>query len=904
MITKLVFIDNSVPEKEILINNINENNVRIVTEVNSLEGIELINIKQIGFVWKNYWIGTVKPSFPEFNYPVERQIDTDNNELFFERKSIKEIAEKFDNLEIIDLITCDLNEDGEWKDAFNEIDNYTTRYSINRTGSATLGGDWILESHGTNILTEYFNGTEFVYNHHLAPSDFQEINMDFFNNYPNLSISGNKLVLNNDTPIDGSLWKTLKINATDTFNCIDGNGHTITFINTNSLIESLFFNNTGNELVIKNLIVNGDASNSFKGIVYSENLCPAQQVVVKNCGVENLQINDSYGAIFGRYAGKESNTRAISCYSTGDISIYSGGIYGSKAGYNNGEAYAIACYSTGKISNIHSGGIYGWYAGDQNGSSYAIACYSTSHISYNFSGGIYASFTGYRNGSAYAIACYSTGDISKTYCGGIYGNGAGNNGGTAYAISCYSTGDINGQNSGGIYGSFAGYKNLEEEVGTAYAIACYSTGYISGKSSGGIYGPFAGYGAAYATACYSTGEKDSNKSGLGYIFAVAAININAVETFAITNTDTNTDGWKKYDSDNIGSGDNENFIDFTAVDEEIFSYNTTKPLKNQLELRFFRSLPWNPSHPIEQRPFLLDWSICYPYFTRAFYDYWFETNNAVFINNEISNDITNNDVKMLLSSLNDSIIPPYMPELFIDEIIQSPININEIELYDMIYVVGSNSIIQVTDLSNNLVNGTFNNSNIFYLVNKQFPIYSEFNDNSFTKKTDTENPFITNFYCNNNYNIAFRNWQEFNKCSPSFATLQNKLVDNIYLSIIDVYTNTGKKYYFKLCCNKIIKLINNTCDINVIFKIPKCFEKDNSVFYIGSEILFNYNDLEYGLNRTAVIKEMNGCYIIELPVKDNQIESLICINEIKIPINKIYCFDNNIFSKQFLFNDL
>ena len=47
----------------------------------------------------------------------------------------------------------------------------------------------------------------------------------------------------------------------------------------------------------------------------------------------------------------------------------------------------------------------------------------------------------------------------------------------------------------------------------------------------------------------------------------------------------------------------------------------------------------------------------------------------------------------------------------------------------MIYVDSSGTIVQVTDLSSNMVNGMYSSTEDFYRVNTQFPINSEFNDN-------------------------------------------------------------------------------------------------------------------------------------------------------------------------------
>jgi hypothetical protein len=815
MIQKLLFIDSSVPEKDVLISNINTEQVKIVKDNDSLADVNLEGITHIAFAWKNYWIGTIKPRFPLFSF----SLNNDNNNLY-QQKTIKEIAGNFPKLENIDLITCNLNENGEWKDAFDELkdglsENINVRYSINRTGSATLQGDWILESHSVNILDEYFANKDFVYNHHLDTDPFQTVsNLEeqtaFMRNGTILELTSDFTITNVDDYDNGTGngWIACEILDTDDIDCIDGKGHTLTFENATVSIESIFFNGTGEELVIKNLIVDGDASYSFKGIVYSEYDCPAQQVVVKNCGVENLQINNGYGAIFGKgtvYA--QGSAYAIACYSTGNISNCSGGIYGEFAGSSNSSAYAIACYSTGDISD-NSGGIYGKNAGLASSSVYAIACYSTGDITTNSGnengcGGIYGSYAGIFGGAAYSIACYSIGDITTNSgtnngSGGIYGSYAGR-GGLAYAIACYSTGDIttnSGTNngSGGIYGSYAGNpgsayaiacystgdittnsgnengcggiygSNSGNNVITAYAIECYSTGDITtnggtNNGCGGIYGSNAGF--AYAIACYSTGHKDVMDIS-GYLFGTNG-NIIAVETFAITNMD-----WEEYDPSS-GTGTSETYdpIDNTNTpDPKLFKYDTSKTIKNQLELRFFRSLPWDPRSPIPQRPFLLDWSTCD--FDKVFYDKWFDTNDAWYINNDFNfdNPITLENVKDLLTNLNNPSLSldDYEPNDYVDCIKLEPIDISDIQLCDMVLVYNSGitTIIRVTEITENWINGTYNkNSNTFYRINTKYPIYSEFINNE-----NIDVPFELNFICVEDYDIAEANWRGFNLCKP------------------------------------------------------------------------------------------------------------------------------------------
>ena len=55
-IKKLIFIDQSTPGKDILTDNMSKT-VKIVDKEDSLDNINLSDIEQIGFVWKNTYRG-------------------------------------------------------------------------------------------------------------------------------------------------------------------------------------------------------------------------------------------------------------------------------------------------------------------------------------------------------------------------------------------------------------------------------------------------------------------------------------------------------------------------------------------------------------------------------------------------------------------------------------------------------------------------------------------------------------------------------------------------------------------------------------------------------------------------------------------------------------------------------
>ena len=185
------------------------------------------------------------------------------------------------------------------------------------------------------------------------------------------------VTIGDSVSISGSYY--FDIQSTDV--TIDGNNKTFTIT---SATDGLFRNGTStqsgfNNVTIQNVSVDGSSTtlNWFRGWVCQTN--------------------------FGRAA---SNNVVQTCNSKGDISYYSGGIFGYGTGSDFGTVLASNCYSTGTISGDYSGGIFGYGAG---------------------SGG----------GTASATNCYSTGSISGSQSGGIFGDSAGSGGGTASATNCY-----------------------------------------------------------------------------------------------------------------------------------------------------------------------------------------------------------------------------------------------------------------------------------------------------------------------------------------------------------------------------------------------------------------------------------------------------------------------------------
>ena len=606
---KLLFIDNTVPNKKILTDNIS-NTVRIVDKKESLD-IDLKQVEQIGFIWKNEWRGMNEPHFPKFTY---FENDTKKHRT---NKKISEIVKNLPNLKYIDLITCDLSENSEWKNEFINLKQSTNaeiRYSTNKTGSNTLSADWILEVGKVSVLDEYYDGKDIQYNNHLAPSPIQSFS-DFYtiygpspgSNKVSYSSSNNVLTFTSDIEIDvdsyptitPTIWAPVQIDST--IKIIDGGNHKITFKNSSNTIASLFYKPTTNtdNLEIKDLIIDSDNYRDFDGIVYSDNNDPANKITVTNCGVHILYPSFSKGLIFGMSAGSNSGSviadrcyststivtlfsgggcifgeyagdtggsaTAKECYMTGNINEnYGGGIFGNNAGSNGGTVSAISCYISGNITNNYGGGIFGINAG-LSGTVSAISCYATGNITTNGdynneegAGFIFGSYAGYGiNSTVSATECYTTGNITTNNYGGfIFADYAGSYGGKVSAVSCYTTGNISTNNYGGcIFGSSA-----SEDSGDAYAIACYTSsniynnGNIQNSDYGGgfIFGSWASNGTssnAYAISCYTTGSITNVNFTGAFIFGSWSENAYAIACYTTGSINVNENGGFIFGSD-------------------------------------------------------------------------------------------------------------------------------------------------------------------------------------------------------------------------------------------------------------------------------------------------------------------------------------------------------------------
>lgn len=613
---KLLFIDSSVPEPA-LFDRYKRDDVILVSQ-DSID-LTLETVTELGFMWKNHYRGQSDQdvcTFPSFPFPT-----TDGGESGPDpmppMTSIPDIVAHFPNLHAVNLITCNLREDGPWQVAFDELKsalalNATTgpiikiRYSTNRTGEATEQDDWIFESdpvEAASFLDLYLQNTaDFHYPYHLSYLELQDLPTEDWYEIVNNEDGTKTLNLLADKQFPASNWKTLDLEK-EKITKVDGNGRTLTLdaddVTNGVTLHSVFYFGTHdtqceiNDLTFK--IVDTNKNTDFSGLVYSAENAAIRNMIVRQCSVHVNEIDTDRGGMFGQYAGKTGSVVVIDSYvRVGGISGWgAGGIFGRYAGSTNGSADVINSYvhiGPVGIKFYEAGGVFGRNAGSA-GSANVIDSYVhfESGITGNRVGGVFGSNAGDNGGSANAIASYVHIDyIRGSSAGGMFGAYAGSDGGSANAIASYvhiEAGSITGIHAAGMFATYAAYR-----TGSANAIASYV--HIKG---GGVYG-----NDARGMFGYNAGGKGGS--------AIATLSYHY----------DNNNGASYYDNNGSSTDDFETFK--TLLDYNDVFYTTGTTTTTTPRLKHFLAYPWNPYSENRDLPRFLDWgkSIAYP----AFFENW------------------------------------------------------------------------------------------------------------------------------------------------------------------------------------------------------------------------------------------------------------------------------------------
>mgnify|MGYP001943016683 CR=1 FL=1 len=498
-----MFLHNNVVTETFLVDSfLDDCVVKHVTQDSTVEhltsDVSLTDVSNVAFVWhypgycrlpffhdeKSFGVSGEEPNIPErptYHYFSKHIVDF--------MKSLPDGCK-------VDLLSCNLNTSHFMEEVQRLEDECSVdiRYSLDQTGN-NPDGNWVLESDGVDIKDVYFKESiatwSGILNSGKTPAEIASNNTyDFSYNQ----------TTNTMTLLRNIVWTDLSgVNTTDFIqlskdDTFDGSGHTINLSGITDCQGLFACDEAGadvnNRAKIMNLgVLNGATAGNGGFIVRASQ----RFFEVESCySTGNIGIYG--GGICGSYTAENGTCTVTNCYSTGSIGEYGGGICGIYAGYRyHGTCTVTNCYSTGSIGN-NGGGICGKYAG-YSGTCTITNCYSTGSIG-EYGGGICGT-CGY-SGTCTITNCYSTGSIGNNG-GGICGSAAGYNG-TCTVTNCYSTGNI-GTYGGGICSTHAGRFN-----GTCTVTNCYSTGSI-GVEGGGICGKYAGYsGTCTVRNCYSTGN--------------------------------------------------------------------------------------------------------------------------------------------------------------------------------------------------------------------------------------------------------------------------------------------------------------------------------------------------------------------------------------------------------------
>jgi hypothetical protein len=448
------------------------------------------NLQYLGLLF-HYEGNTHIPFFEDTNQDVDyiptyTYFSNELIALLTRMKTIKQTYHPSSPPLVLDLITCNFNTNSfkNEADTISNVFGITIRYSIDETGNATSGNNWVLESHNVDIRPLYFTDNVLNWTGTLT----NQINSIDLENLRLISDNSSFITKDQITEPGKTIYTLTKNIFWSDISGITPNTHFI------SLSANTIFDGNGHTIDLSGVSTHGLFSTA--GDINTRS-------IVRHLGVIGGTIPNSNSSFIIRSA--QSFFIVDSCYSTGAIiSGNGGGICGRFAGSSGGSCIISNCYSTGNISSpSNSGGICGAYAGNSGGSCIIRNCYSSGIIQSSSSGGICSSYAGY-GGSCIIENCYSLGNINGTNNGGITSTFTGSlSGGTLVSSciirNCYSKGYINGSAAGGICGNGTG----DSENSTVIIDNCYSVGDISGVTgTGGICGALTSVNCT-VTNCYS-----------------------------------------------------------------------------------------------------------------------------------------------------------------------------------------------------------------------------------------------------------------------------------------------------------------------------------------------------------------------------------------------------------------
>ena len=159
-ITNLLLIDNAIPNYQLFVDSVNSTTYPIVysrqttkSEIVTLIQSKFSTIDRIGLAFE-----AISPSYVFLdNQPL---FTPNENGTFSENVQFIIQLIQLLNVKNIDYLACDTLNFPSWNEYYNIIQSNTNVIvgaSNNKTGNIQYGGDWIMESTGTDIELLYFS---------------------------------------------------------------------------------------------------------------------------------------------------------------------------------------------------------------------------------------------------------------------------------------------------------------------------------------------------------------------------------------------------------------------------------------------------------------------------------------------------------------------------------------------------------------------------------------------------------------------------------------------------------------------------------------------------------------------------------------------------------------------------
>ena len=445
-----------------------------------LDGLDLSNLTHMAFVY--YYPGFDSVPFfydnaiGENHEPVKSDWRYFSNRLVALIETVKNVTSQ--NL-TVDLLTCNLNKP-DFSEEVAQLETETGvnfRYSLDKTGNTTHGGNWVMESDDISVQSQYFTdqilGWKVVLDSTINGSPGNALatggsttgdSSDVLEVTTSGSVTTIRLLRDITWDYNTTFALTSGTHTVTTTNYInlaaeaifDGGGYTID-LGTNTGCEGLFASSASSfseAPTIRNLKVTGGTTAVSGGFIVRDD---QKYVKVEYCSVNGSIDGTWSGGICGRRVGCLGEAHITNCINTGEVQgDYTGGIVGSQPG-KDGISRVVNCINRGDILGDGGGGIIGREAG-RNGKITINGCINTGLISANNCGGIVGSYCG-DGGYGLIVNCYNTSSSTFSRAGGIAGYNTAPSFGKVVICNNYSTGTFNTGNSGEITGDDTGKNN-------------------------------------------------------------------------------------------------------------------------------------------------------------------------------------------------------------------------------------------------------------------------------------------------------------------------------------------------------------------------------------------------------------------------------------------------------------